>query len=229
MARPAVLFDLDGTLLDTAYLHTYAWWRALDEAGELRPMSAVHPLIGMGSRELLCALLGRHDQGISDAHGRYFSELHPQVRVLPGAATLLRAVAAAGGQVAVVTSAKPRDLPALLGPLGCDDVIDELVHGEEADQAKPAPDLLELALARAGVDPGRTVSVGDAVWDVQAARRVGVRCVAVATGGVAPAVLREAGAAAVYDSCADLLGRWDDSPLSELLGARPPGGGAEGG
>ena len=95
----AVFLDLDGTLVDTTYLHTYAWWRALDDAGERIPMAAVHPLIGMGSRELLASLLGREDHSISESHGRYFARLHSLVRPLPGADDLIRRLHAVGADV----------------------------------------------------------------------------------------------------------------------------------
>ena len=85
----AVFFDLDGTLLDTSYLHTFAWWRALDDEYERVPMSRIHPLIGMGSHELLSSLLGSDRPSISRAHGRYFSGLHEFIRPLPGASELV--------------------------------------------------------------------------------------------------------------------------------------------
>lgn len=215
--RPAVFFDLDGTLVDTTYLHTYAWWRALDEAGEGHPMSAIHPLIGMGGDELLNTLIGRADDAISDAHGKHFAELHPHVRALPGATDLLARVKQGGGQVVIATSAKPRDLEALLGALGGDDDVDELVHGEEADQAKPAPDVFTMALERAGVTAGEGLAVGDSVWDVESAGKVGLGCVAVGTGGIELARLRGVGAVAAYDSCASIVEHWETSPFTRLL------------
>lgn len=207
-------FDLDGTLVDTTYLHTLAWWRALDDAGERRPMAAVHPLIGMGSSEMLGELIGRDDPGISEAHGRYFSEMHPLIRALPRAAEVIRRTKDQGTRAVVVTSSKPRDLPALLGPLGCDDAIDEVIHGEETPRAKPAPDLFLQALERTGSDPTSTVSLGDAVWDISAAGRAGIPCVAVASGGTDPHRLCDGGAVAVYRDCEELLARWDDSLLA---------------
>lgn len=215
----AVYFDLDGTLVDTTYLHTYAWWRALDDAGEGRPMAAIHPLIGMGSAELLPQLIGRNDEAISTAHGNYFSELHPMVRPLPGAAALLQRVVEAGGMAVVVTSAKKKDLDALLGPLDCDHLIADVIDGDEVGSAKPAPDPFELALERTGGSPGRALAVGDSVWDVQAAARAGMACVGLQTGGIARDDLRRAGAAAVYHDCPHLLAQWESTPLAALLRA----------
>jgi HAD superfamily hydrolase (TIGR01509 family) len=219
---PAVFFDLDGTLVDTAYLHAFAWWRALDEAGERHAMAEIHPLIGMGGAGILETLLGRDDQAVSAAHGERFQELHPYVRPLPGAAGVLRRVAGGGGRVVVVTSAKEKDLGPLLDALNCDDVIHDLVHGEEVEHAKPAPDPFLVAMERTGARPDRSLAVGDSVWDVRAAAGVGMPCVAVQTGGIGPGDLARAGAAAVYRDLVELLDRWSSSPLGALL-ATPRG------
>jgi beta-phosphoglucomutase-like phosphatase (HAD superfamily) len=87
--RRAVFFDLDGTLLDTNYLHTLAWWRALEDAGQRRPMAELHRLIGMGGSELLTTLLGHDSPVISASHGHYFKEFHPLIVALPGAQELI--------------------------------------------------------------------------------------------------------------------------------------------
>lgn len=216
MSAPAVLFDLDGTLVDTTVLHTLAWWRALEEAGEHAPTCAVQPLIGLASRELLTTLIGREDDGISDRHGEHFASMHPCVRALPGAADLLRRVHGLGGQVVVVTSAKDRDLGVLLGALGCEGVVDEVVN-EVAGSGKPAPDMVTAALARVGCEPDRALFVGDSVWDVLAARRAGVAAVGVETGGTAGERLSRAGAAAVYETCSEILDVWPATPLGALL------------
>lgn len=217
IGQRAIFFDLDGTLLDTNYLHTFAWWRALDDAGERRPMAEVHRLIGMGSSELLTTLLGHDDPAIAAAHGRYFGELHPFISALPGSAELVEAVSSLGAMVVMVTSAKEHDLPALLGALDVPDRIDLVIHGEETDRAKPHPDLFSIALQRASVSASSVLALGDAVWDVQAAARAAIGCVGVKTGGFSEGELRSAGALAVYQSCADLLTHWRDSPLAQLL------------
>lgn len=216
----AVFLDLDGTLVDTTYLHTYAWWRALDDAGEGIPMADVHPLIGMGSTELLTTLLGHSDDSISEAHGRYFAGLHPLVRALPGADDLVRRLHASGTEVVVVTSAKERDLGALLGALTSRTEIDRVIHGEEADRAKPAPDLFEMALERVGQDPSACLALGDAVWDIQAAAKANLSCIGLLTGGVDRHALQAAGALAVYRNCAELLDEWEASPLPALASGR---------
>ncbi|HVX21400.1 MAG TPA: HAD family hydrolase [Acidimicrobiales bacterium] len=220
MAGPAAFFDLDGTLVDTTYLHAFAWWQALDRAGETRPMAAIHPLIGMGSSGILRTLLGRDDAAIDDAHGACFRELHDLVRPLPGAPDLLHRVAGQGGRVVIVTSAKPQDLGVLLGALDCDDLIADVVGGEDVDREKPAPDPFAVALGRTGADPRRSLAVGDSVWDVEAAAKVQMGCIGLQTGGIAAADLADAGAVATYRGCAELLDAWDGSPLGALLGPR---------
>ncbi|HEX3795887.1 MAG TPA: HAD family hydrolase [Acidimicrobiales bacterium] len=218
--RRAVLLDLDGTLLDTNYLHTVAWWRALEDAGQRRPMAEIHRLIGMGGAELLETLLGQDDPDIKAAHGHYFSGLHPLIAPLPGAAQFVQEIKSQGGLAVVVTSATKDNLPVLLAALGVGDLIDLVVDGEDADRAKPHPDLFAMALQRTDVSAADCLALGDAVWDVQAAARVGVACVAVKTGGFSEGELRAAGAVAVYQSCADLLAHWSASPLADFLSQR---------
>jgi phosphoglycolate phosphatase-like HAD superfamily hydrolase len=217
---PASVFvDVDGTLLDTTYLHTYAWWRALDDAHHRLAMAVIHPLIGLGSSELLTTLVGADDRSIAEAHAKYFACFRPFVRALPGASDLLRRINAGGGQIVLVTSAAKSELPGLLGPLKCDDVITDVVHGGMARRSKPSPDLFEVAVARAGADRDRSLALGDTVWDIQAATRAAVACVAVETGGTDSIRLEEAGALAVYSGCDEILGRWDTTPFAALMGA----------
>ena len=117
----------------------------------------------------------------------------------------------------IVTSAKERDLPALLGPLACDEVIADVVHGEMVHRSKPAPDLFALALEQSGSTPASTLALGDAVWDVEAAGRAGIACVAVETGGTDSVRLTKAGALEVYASCVEILDRWDTTPFARAI------------
>jgi HAD superfamily hydrolase (TIGR01509 family) len=211
------LFDLDGTLLDTNYLHTLAWWRALDDAGARRTMAEIHRLIGMGSDELLTTLLGHPARDVSASHGHYFKELHRFISPLPGASELVSEVKRHGGIAVVVTSAKKDDLPALFGALEVEECFDLVIGGEDADRAKPQPDLFATALDRIALPPTSALALGDAVWDVEAAGRAGVDCIAVGSGGFCENELVSAGALAVYESCADLLARWITSPLANFF------------
>jgi HAD superfamily hydrolase (TIGR01509 family) len=216
----AVYFDVDGTLVDTNYLHTAAWWHALSDFGISATMAQVHRLIGRSGEDLLAELAGGVDERISRAHGEHFARQSHLIRPLPGAWDLLRHVNERGQSVVIVTSAKKDELRILLAPLDCDDVIDDVVHGETVESSKPAPDLFQAALERTGIEPANGVALGDTGWDVEAAQRAGLPCVAVETGGVARCELMTAGAAAVYPSCADLLGDYESSPLATPACAR---------
>ncbi len=215
----AVIFDVDGTLVDTNYLHAVCWWEAFRQHGQHVDMADVHRAIGMGSDKLLDRVLPKDrdrdaDDDITAAHRSLYGAYWTRLRAFDGAADLLRACAGRGMKVVLASSASEKELAALRAALDADDAIADATSASEAGASKPAPDLVEIALDRAGVEPGRAVFVGDAVWDVHACRNAGVPCVAVLTGGIAAEALREAGAVAVYDGPADLLADLDQSPLA---------------
>jgi HAD superfamily hydrolase (TIGR01509 family) len=217
-SRPAVLFDIDGTLLDTNYFHTVAWWRALQEEGEDVAMARIHPLIGMGSDQLLEDLLGEEREGLSDVHAKHYKAFKKDLHAFPGAADVLAAVAKGGAQVVLATSSKEEDLDKLLDALGAaDDVISDIVHGDMVGSSKPAPDIFAVALDHLDLDPEQTVVVGDTPWDIEAAAKLGIGVVCVLSGGHTRERLEDAGAVAVYEDVADLLEHLDDSPLARFL------------
>ena len=216
-SRPAILFDVDGTLVDTNYLHTLAWWRALQDAGHDLPMSRIHPLIGMGSDHLLTDLLGEEPEGLSDAHKEHYKPLKEDLHPFPKAAEILAEVDKRGGRVVLATSSKKDDIAELCETIGADDAIDHIVNGSDVEASKPSPDIFAVAIEQLDLDPDRTIVVGDTVWDVEAAGKIGVRCVCVLTGGHTREQLDEKGAAAVYEDVAELLERLDESPVGELL------------
>ena len=218
--RPsAVLFDVDGTLTDTNYLHVLAWWRAFCDAGEPVAAARIHRMIGAGSDVLLRELVGSSDRDdVKDGWRRHYDRLKPEVRAFPGATDLLQACASRGAAVVLATSSPSEDVDTLLDALdAARDAITATTSAGDVDQAKPEPDLFGVALSKVGVDPSAAVVVGDSVWDVEAARRAGLRCVGVLTGGVGRDELEAAGAAGLYDDVADLLRRLDDSPLRSVL------------
>jgi HAD superfamily hydrolase (TIGR01509 family) len=206
---PAVLLDLDGTLVDSNYFHTEAWFRALSGAGHVVPMARIHRLVGMGADQLLEELLGEHDEAVEEAWQAEFARLRDEIPALPGAAGLVRVVKERGATVVLATSGKPDDVDALRRTLGADDWIDAAVNSSEVESSKPAPDIFARALEVVGADPADAVVVGDTVWDVKAASACGVPCVALTCGGIARAELEEAGAVAVRRDPADLVADLD--------------------
>ena len=210
----AVLFDVDGTLVDTNYLHVLAWRRVFLEQGEPEVTSArIHKLVGMGTDELLEELCGRPRPELKPERARHFDALKGEIRAFPRAGDLLRALHDRGVRVVLATSAEKSDLEALLEAIAADDAIDEVTSAEEVEQAKPAPDLFSVGLEAAGTGPDDTVVVGDTVWDVKAAERAGLPCVAVTSGGISREELEVAGAVAVYEDVGAILDDLDRSPL----------------
>lgn len=213
-----MLLDVDGTLIDSNYLHALAWARSFAEGGVTGiPTAEIHRHIGMGSSEMLQALLGEDRDDLDDAHTRHYAAMRDDLRRLPGARELLLTLQRRGLRVVLATSAKPDEVDALRRTLDADSAISHVVSSQDVPHAKPAPDLFAVAHERSGVPAGRSVAVGDTVWDVRAASGAGIPRVCVTTGGISPAELRDAGAAAVYRDCAELLDRLDDSPIGALL------------
>src|SRR5688500_8997883 len=108
--RPSILVDVDGTLVDTNYLHTVAWWRAFQDLGEEGPMSSIHPLIGMGSDQLVERLIGRESEDASDAHSKHYEAFKKEIKAFPKAADLLGELARRGARVVLATSSGEEDL-----------------------------------------------------------------------------------------------------------------------
>lgn len=214
----APLFDVDGTLVDTNYLHAVTWWQAFAKSGYGVEMTDIHRAIGMGSDQLLDHLLPpdrdhSNDEAIRHSHDALFSVYWPHLRPLPGAAALLRACRRRGQRVVLATSAGADELSAMRRALDAEDAIDEITSSADVDRSKPAPDIVEAAIAKAGVRPGEAVFIGDTVWDVRACRRAGIRCLAVLTGGICHDELEVAGADEIYDSAQDLLDHFVETPL----------------
>ncbi len=211
-----MLFDVDGTLVDTNYLHTLAWARAFEDAGEWAPMNAIHRLIGMGGDHLVPRLLGHPSPAASEARARRYQELIGDARALPGAADLLRRAHDVGLSVVIASSAPRDELDVALGLLDAAAAIDATTSSDDTDASKPDPDVFEVALDTGGIDRERCVVVGDSIWDVQAARAASLPCVGVETGGFSAHELREEGALQVYRDVAEVLAQFHLSPLGQL-------------
>ena len=223
----AVLFDIDGSLVDSNYLHVHAWAQAFADAGHPVDAWRIHRSIGMGSPQLLAELLGdeadRLEEQVVTGHADRYAELTPLLRPFAGARELVQAVSERGAVVVLASSAAPEELERLRAVLDLEDTLDAITASEDVEAAKPEPDVVGVALEKAGCSAEGSVFLGDSVWDVVAARRAGVPCVGLLTGGTSAAELTEAGAVAVYDDVATLLAELDESPLAVTWRAVDPG------
>lgn len=226
-AAAAVLFDIDGTLVDSNYQHVAAWSRAFAEIGMPVDAWRIHRSIGMDGKTLLSTLAEGADddakQRAKDLHSQYYKESASLLRPLPGARGLLEAVEKLNVQVVLATSAPEDELAILRDVLECDHLVSAMTSSADVDTAKPQPDIINVALERAGVEAPHAVFVGDAVWDVEACKRAGVVTIALLSGGVSKCELEEAGAHQVFEDAIDLCQHLDDTPiaaLANLVGAR---------
>jgi HAD superfamily hydrolase (TIGR01509 family) len=204
----AVFLDIDGTLMDTNYLHIEAWAQAFEEEGARPPRSSIHHEVGKGSDKLIPEFLedDQKAERVSKLHSKNYAELQERGHPLPGAKELIASLVDRGYEVWLATSAKPEELEHHMQELGAKGKISGVVSSDEAEESKPAPDIFGVALERVEAAPEDAVVVGDSIWDIQAAKEAGVRAAAVMTGGAfSRAELEEAGAYAVYEDCAELL------------------------
>jgi HAD superfamily hydrolase (TIGR01509 family) len=214
-----VLFDLDGTLVDTVYLHAVCWWQALRQHDLAVDTARVHRAIGMGSDRILDHLVPDRpdkdgDDAIRAAHSALYAQYWDRVRPTAGARDLVRAVDQRGLRVVLASSAGPAELAAMRRALDVDDHIDTATGAADARRSKPAPDIVEVALDRARLDPADAVFVGDSAWDVHACSALNVPCVGLLTGGWSAAELRDAGAVEIHDDPRALLAALDRSVLA---------------
>lgn len=220
--RHGVLFDVDGTLVDSAYIHTLAWWHAFRQHQHDVPMAAIHRCVGMGGDRLVDTLLPPDrdrgaDSEILASHAAVFALSWPELRPFDGAKELLAQCHAGGLAVALASSARQQDLAATRKALAADAFIHAATSSHDAKASKPAPDILVAALEAVGVAAADAVLVGDAVWDMQAAAALAIPALGVTCGGTSAAELRAAGAAEVYEGPRDLLENLQASAIGRLL------------
>ena len=207
MAKLVVL-DVDGTLMDTNYLHTEAWARAFEEVGHRVPRVKLHREIGKGAGLLIHEFVDDEEtaEKIQNLHSEFYEGFQKFGHPLPGAKELVTSLKERGYEVWFVTSAKDEELEHHMQELGADGNIDGVVNSSAVENPKPAPDIFEETLRRAGATADETVAIGDARWDVQAAKAAGIRTVAVLSGGAFHEEdLKQAGAVDVYEDCAAIL------------------------
>lgn len=211
-AYETVMFDVDGTLIDSNAAHAESWVQALREAGVPASVAQIRPLIGMGGDKLLplVAHVDEHSaRGKAVTHRKkdVFAALLPGLRPTPGARALVDFLKHQGVQLIIATSADEREMTALLKQAGLDDLFDLRTSKDDGANSKPDPDIVRAALARANARPESTVLIGDTPYDIEAAERAGIAAITLRSGGhwqdhdLSRAIL-------VFDDPADLLEHW---------------------
>jgi HAD superfamily hydrolase (TIGR01509 family) len=213
---PAAILDLDGTLVDTNYQHALAWFRAFRDHGIVLPVWRCHRHIGMGGDQLVAALAGdeaerERGDALREAENEHYQELIDETEPLAGAREFLETLKRRGHVVVLASSAKQHELDHYLDLLGARELADAWTSSADVEKTKPHPDLVLAALEKAGTRDA--VMVGDTTWDCEAAGRAGIATIAVRTGGFSTEELRDAGAAAVFDSIVELAEALDSTPL----------------
>jgi HAD superfamily hydrolase (TIGR01509 family) len=216
----AVILDVDGTLIDSNDAHAQAWVDVGKEFGYEITFERVRSLIGMGGDHVLPELTGLEEESeqgkrILDRRGEIFRKRYlPSLAPFPYARELLERIDSDGYRMIVASSASKDDLHGLLEQAGVADLLDGATSSDDAEKSKPAPDIVEAALERAGCAPDEALMIGDTPYDVKAATHAGVRTLALRCGGWDDEHL--AGAVQIFDAPAELFLRYTDSVLGEV-------------
>ncbi len=225
MALQGVLLDIDGTLLLSNRAHAQSWIDAFAEFGYEVALEDAEALIGMGGDRVIPILapgLSEQDEpGTSIAQRRgeiFMSRYLDTVEPAPGARALLQRLREDGLTLVVASSAKQGELSALLNRAIVADLIDVTTTSDDAAESKPAPDIVQVALQKSGLEPQQVLMLGDTPYDAESARNGGVGMIALRCGGHSDAELAEA--LAIYDDPADLLAHYDASPLGQAIAER---------
>jgi len=219
MTVKAVIFDIDGTLIDSVDLHAEAWQEALCQFGHDIPYDKIRRQIGKGGDELMAALL---PEGALERQGaeieRYRSDLFkekylPRAAAFPAVRDLFMKLKMSGLSVALASSCKASEMPVYERLADIKDIVDSKTCGDDVDRSKPEPDIFEAMLRRLGVRFDEAIAVGDTPYDAEAAGHAGLRTIGVLSGGFPEAALRQAGCIAIYRDPADMLANYHRLPL----------------
>jgi len=214
-----VIFDIDGTLVDSNDAHAQSWVDTFAEAGYDVPFDVVRPLIGMGGDKLLPKTIGKSrdsEEGkkLVKRRSEIFRERYlPHLRPLKGARDLVLRVRSDGLKAVVATSAKEEELRGLLKAAQVDDLMEEEATASDADRSKPDPDIVHAAIEQSGISSEHLVMIGDTPYDIEAASRAQVRTIAFRSGGWKDDALK--GAVEIYNGPDDLLAHYESSIIGK--------------
>jgi HAD superfamily hydrolase (TIGR01549 family) len=212
----AAIVDIDGTLVDTNYHHVLAWFRAFESQDVRVPMWRIHRHIGLAGDLFVEALAGKDvdeekGEAIRDAESKLYMDLIDEVPLIEGAREFIAGLKEAGCPVVLASSAKEDELGHYLELLDMKESLDGWTSADDVDMAKPDPDVVLVAIEKAG--GGDAVMIGDSTWDFKAAARAGVPGIGVLTGGFSEEELRSAGAAQVFRSVREITERLHETEL----------------
>jgi HAD superfamily hydrolase (TIGR01509 family) len=227
----AVIFDVDGTLIDTVDLHAACWVEALKHYGIEVPFDDIRVQIGKGGDQLLHGLIPpdiieQKGEEIQEFRSDLFKrEYMHKARPFPGVRELFEYIRGSGQRAVLASSGTKEEVGQYKEIAGIADLIDDATSSDDAERSKPFPDIFQAALAKlAPLGPDEAVVVGDTPYDAEAARKAGLKSVGVLCGGFPEEALRSAGCIAVYEGAADLVRNYDRSPLAGNGGDIAAGG-----
>ena len=213
----AFIFDIDGTVVDSNELHVDSWDRAFRKFGKQFPREALRAQIGKGSDQYLPAFLtpdeiDRFGQELDEYRSELFrKEYLPKVRPFPKVRELFQRIRDDHKRIVLASSGKKADTEHYVKLLRIENLIEGFISGDDADNSKPAPDIFAASLKKlGGISPADAVTVGDTRFDIEAARKAGLKTIAFLCGGTPESVLREAGGVAIYRDPADFLAHYNE-------------------
>jgi HAD superfamily hydrolase (TIGR01509 family) len=222
----AVIFDVDGTLIDSVDQHARAWLWAFARHGHDIPLLDIRAQIGKGGDQLMPVFLPPDEiehigEALTEERTRFFKDEYlPHLHAFPMVRELFERIKAEGKRIALASSANPDELERYARIAGIEDLVEHSTSSGDAETSKPHPDIFHAALAKLGdLDPSKAIVVGDTPWDALAAGQAGLATIGLLCGGFAEIELKDAGCLAIFGSPADLLLRYEESPLGEGAGA----------
>jgi HAD superfamily hydrolase (TIGR01509 family) len=218
----AVIFDIDGTLVDSVDLHARAWQETFRHFGKEIPYEQVRQQIGKGGDQLMPVFFSKEEldefgSEMEKYRGELFKrEYLPRVRAFARVRELFQKLKSEGFRLALASSAKEEELTAYKKLARIEDLVEEETSADDADKSKPHPDIFEAVLKRlGGIVPLEAVVVGDTPYDAEAAGKLGLRTLGVLSGGFPEAELKQAGCVQIYKDPADLLARYKESLIAK--------------
>jgi HAD superfamily hydrolase (TIGR01549 family) len=216
----AAILDVDGTLVDSNYHHAIAWYRAFRARGVILPVWRIHRHIGMGGDQLVAALAGdqverREGDAIREVEAETYMAMIDEVEPLDAARELIADLKGHADKVVLASSAKKHEVEHYLDLLDARDLADAWTTSADVESTKPKPDLIHVAMNKAGADSA--LMIGDSTWDCEAAARADTASIAVLTGGFSERELYQAGASAVFETLDELRSRLSQLPADASL------------